>query len=62
LIAAQPYHHCGLAEPHLNGSASVKIDLHGFSRGTKATAQAEGLFKEVKFNRGRPMAPASQDA
>jgi hypothetical protein len=34
----------------------------GFPRGTKATAQAEGLFKEVKLNRGRPMAPASQDA
>jgi hypothetical protein len=51
-----------LAEPHLKGSASVKIDLNGFSRGTKATAQADRLFKEVKLNRGRPMAPASQDA
>jgi hypothetical protein len=27
--------------------------LNGFPRGTKTTAQAEGLFEEVKLNRGR---------
>ena len=36
--------------------------LNGFPRGTKATAEATGLFKEVKLARGRPVAPASQDS
>jgi hypothetical protein len=32
--------------------ASVKIDLNGFPRGTRATAQTDGLFKEVKLIAG----------
>jgi hypothetical protein len=46
----------------LSGSATVDINLSGFPRGTRAVAQAEGLFREVKLNRGRPMATASQDS
>jgi hypothetical protein len=44
----------------LNGSASLTIDLNGFPRGIKTAAKADGLFKQVALNRGRPMAQASQ--
>jgi hypothetical protein len=44
----------------LNGSASLTIDLNGFPRGTKTATQHEGLFKEVRLNRGRPMSTASE--
>jgi hypothetical protein len=43
----------------LNGSASLTIDLNGFPRGTRTSSAHEGLFKEVRLNRGRPMAYAS---
>jgi hypothetical protein len=37
--------------------AGVWLDIAGVS-----AARLRLLFKEVKLNRGRPMAPASQDA
>jgi hypothetical protein len=39
---------------------NLTIDLNGFPRGTKTALKTEGLFKEVKLNRGRPMATASE--
>jgi hypothetical protein len=44
-------------------STSCQSIFNGMPRGTKTAHKGdEGLFKEVKLNRGRPMAPASQDA
>jgi hypothetical protein len=41
----------------------LSIDLSGFPRGTRTKyAGDEGLFKEVKLNRGRPMSLASEDS
>ena len=39
---------------------NLTIDLQGFPRGTKTALKTQGLFKEVKLNRGRPMAIASE--
>lgn len=44
------------------GHASVSVDFHNMPRGTRTSAKASGRFKEVKLNRGRPMAMASQDS
>jgi hypothetical protein len=33
---------------------------NGFPRGTRTASKADGLFKEVTLNLGRPMAPASE--
>jgi hypothetical protein len=44
----------------LDGSASLTIDLNGFPRGTRTASGADGLFKQVMLNRGRPMAPANE--
>jgi hypothetical protein len=52
----------GPAAVKVNGDASVKIDLNGFPRGTRATASSDGIFKEVTLNRGRSMGLASEDA
>jgi hypothetical protein len=52
----------GPSQHTVTGDASVKIDLHGFPRGTRAAASASGLFKEVRLNRGRAMPMASQDS
>lgn len=46
----------------MEGSASLKIDLNGFPRGTRTQSDHSGLFKEVRLNRGRPMASASEEA
>jgi D-alanyl-D-alanine carboxypeptidase len=37
----------------LHGRASVDINLKGFPRGTKTAAKTEGIFNEVRLNRGR---------
>jgi hypothetical protein len=44
------------------GHAKVSIDLNGFPRGTRTTASANGMFKEVSLRRGRSMPLASEDA
>ncbi|HEY2210276.1 MAG TPA: hypothetical protein VGH62_01410 [Bradyrhizobium sp.] len=46
----------------VTGDASLSIDLNGFPRGTRTTMNYSGLFKEVRLNRGRPMAVASETA
>lgn len=42
----------------VEGAASVRIDLNGFPRGTRATADATGMFKDVTLDRGRQMVGA----
>jgi hypothetical protein len=46
----------------VTGDASLNINLNGFPKGTRTASTYSGLFKEVKLNRGTPMASASQDA
>jgi hypothetical protein len=46
----------------VTGDASLSIDLNGFPRGTKTATNYSGMFKEVRLNRGRPMAVASEEA
>jgi hypothetical protein len=45
----------------VTGDASLTIDLNGFPRGTRYASKADGMFKKVQLNRGRPMQLASQD-
>jgi hypothetical protein len=45
--------HAAHAVHALHGRASVDINLKGFPRGTKTAAKTEGIFKEVRLNRGR---------
>jgi hypothetical protein len=53
----------GLLGPvDVRGDASLTVDLNGFPRSTKTTATANGMFKQVTLNRGRPMAMASEDS
>jgi muramidase (phage lysozyme) len=40
----------------VEGNARLRIDLNGFPRGTRATPQADGMFREIELNRGRTMA------
>ena len=35
------------------GSATINLKMAGFPRGTKADVKAEGIFKEVRLDRGR---------
>jgi hypothetical protein len=44
----------------VHGQASVRIDLNGAPRGTRATASSNGIFKEVALHRGAVMPMASQ--
>jgi uncharacterized protein (TIGR02594 family) len=44
------------------GNASVSVDFKNMPRGVQTSAKAEGVFKEVKLNRGRTMPLASQEA
>lgn len=44
----------------LDGNAKLTIDLNGFPRGTRTTQKADGIFKDVTLNRGRPMVTASE--
>ncbi len=39
----------------VEGSASLRIELDGFPRGTKATPDATGMFKKIELDRGRQM-------
>jgi hypothetical protein len=39
----------------VEGSASLRIQLDGFPRGTKATPDASGMFKTIELDRGRQM-------
>jgi hypothetical protein len=39
----------------VEGSASLRIELDGFPRGTKATPDASGMFKKIELDRGRQM-------
>jgi uncharacterized protein (TIGR02594 family) len=44
------------------GDASLKIDLNGFPKGARTKMAYGGMFKDVKLNRGSPMALASEEA
>lgn len=44
----------------LDGNAHLSIDLNGFPRGTRTAHKADGIFKQVTLNRGRPMNAASE--
>jgi hypothetical protein len=37
----------------LTGSASLTIDLNGFPRGTRTASKYDGMFKDLRLNRGR---------
>jgi hypothetical protein len=45
----------------IEGSANLTVDFQNMPRGVKHRTSAEGLFKEVRVNRGSPMALASED-
>ena len=45
----------------VNGQASVDISLHGFPKGTHTKTAADGVFKEVKLNRGHAGQPETSD-
>ena len=47
--------------PNLNGNAKLQIDLNGFPKGTKTQTQTDGIFTDVKLNRGRSMPLASEE-
>ncbi|MCS3689080.1 hypothetical protein [Bradyrhizobium elkanii] len=42
------------------GSAHIKVDVNA-PKGTRTNAKADGIFKSVKLNRGRPMQMASDN-
>ncbi|WP_024340982.1 hypothetical protein [Bradyrhizobium japonicum] len=44
----------------LNGNAKLDITLNGFPKGTRTAHHADGIFKQVQLNRGRPMLQASE--
>jgi hypothetical protein len=46
----------------LGGRAALDVNFNNMPGGTRTAMRHNDLFKEVKLNRGRPMAPASQDA
>jgi hypothetical protein len=51
----------GLIPGKIAGEANVSIDLNGFPRGTKTSASASGVFKQVQLNRGTAMPRANAD-
>jgi hypothetical protein len=57
-VAAAGYDSCRCGG--FTGSASLTINLGGFPRRTRTASKADGLFKQVTLNRGRPMASASE--
>lgn len=48
------------ASGSMSGNAHLKIDLNGFPRGTRTAHAADGIFKQVTLNRGRPMTLGSE--
>jgi hypothetical protein len=46
----------------IEGNASVRIDLNGFPRGTRAASQASGVFSDVELHRGNTLPLASESA
>lgn len=44
----------------IEGGAKVQIDLNGFPRGTKTSADSSGIFDQIELNRGRTMPVASE--
>jgi len=44
------------ATPKVEGKASLDIRLHGFPKGTTTTPSVEGMFQDVRLDRGRQMA------
>jgi hypothetical protein len=46
----------------VQGDASVNVNFKNMPKGTHVSSSANGMFKTVKLNRGRPMAMASQDS
>ncbi len=46
----------------LTGNASLDINLNGFPRGTRTATEISGMFKQVRLNRGKPMALASEES
>ena len=51
----------GAGGGEIKGSASLDIRFAGLPRGSRVATSFDGLFKEVKLNRGRAMVPADQD-
>lgn len=39
----------------VDGNASLKIDLNGLPQGSKVLSSFDGMFRQVRINRGRPM-------
>src|SRR5260370_3916147 len=58
-VAAAGYDSCRCGG--FTGSASLAIDLDGFPGGTRTASRADGLFKQVTLNRGRPMGSRERD-
>jgi hypothetical protein len=58
-VAAAGYDSCRCGG--FTGSASLTIDLDGFPGGTRTASRADGLFKQVTLNRGRPMGSRERD-
>jgi hypothetical protein len=52
----------GQTQHTVTGRAAVDISLNGFPKGTTTKTKAEGMFKEIKMNRGQAMPTASQTA
>lgn len=48
------------SDSDLSGNAKLTIDLNGFPKGTQTSHSADGIFKEVTLNRGRPMLQSSE--
>ena len=45
----------------VTGSATLDVNFNGAPKGTTHRLKADGMFKEVKLNRGRAMPPANQE-
>jgi hypothetical protein len=45
-----------------DGKASLLIDFRKMPKGVRTASTHEGLFKEVRLNRGRPMGMASENS
>lgn len=51
----------GMLGGKIGGSASVELSLEGFPRGTKSSSGTDGIFSEVRINRGYPGSLADRD-
>jgi hypothetical protein len=46
----------------VTGSANISVDFKNMPRGVVPGAKADGMFKQVKLNRGKAMVVASQQS